>query len=90
MVFRFVFDPTVLFTVGCLSVAPILKYVREPELAAIKVPLYFTDPAMLAGFVALIFGILLGGSHKRLSRSETRLALWFLLNGAFIHITMDG
>jgi hypothetical protein len=30
------------------------------------------------------------GSWEKLSGRNRRIAMWFLLNGSFIHITMDG
>eukprot|EP01104_Vermistella_antarctica_P018736 TRINITY_DN7059_c0_g1_i1.p1 TRINITY_DN7059_c0_g1~~TRINITY_DN7059_c0_g1_i1.p1 ORF type:complete len:320 (+),score=97.90 TRINITY_DN7059_c0_g1_i1:137-1096(+) len=87
----FLFDPTGLFTIGCLLVGPILAYMEDPTTAFPKILNYFKDPAMLAGYIA--FGATLffvGKWKKSLSQGEVRTALWFLFNGAFIHITMDG
>ena len=79
------------FTVGCLSVAPILAYLENVETAPAKIFEYFTDPAMCAGFSALLLTILATGKwNERLSPKDRRRGLWYLMNGAFIHITMDG
>eukprot|EP01096_Ripella_sp_DP13-Kostka_P006319 TRINITY_DN2265_c0_g1_i1.p1 TRINITY_DN2265_c0_g1~~TRINITY_DN2265_c0_g1_i1.p1 ORF type:complete len:257 (-),score=145.04 TRINITY_DN2265_c0_g1_i1:39-758(-) len=81
-------DPTVLFVVGCLSVAPALEYVRNPAGFEKELTEYLLDPALIAGVVALFFGILIGGFWTK--KTSVHSALWFLFNGAIIHITMDG
>ena len=86
-----IFDPTVLFVLGCLSVGPALEYMQNPSGAVEKIIEYVKDPAIVSGFGVLLVGILYGGSWKKgFTGSERRLALWYLINGAFIHVTMDG
>jgi EXPERA (EXPanded EBP superfamily) len=90
-VFGIIFDPTVLFTLGCLAVGPALAYVDDPTTFAPKFVDYVTDPAMIAGVCALFAAVVIGGRWaSNFSGSERRTALWYLINGAFIHITMDG
>jgi len=85
------FDPTVLFTLGCLSVAPCLAYLDRSERAVPEIIAYLRDPALLAGFVVLLMTLFLSGNWPTtMSNSDGRIALWYLMNGAFIHITMDG
>ena len=88
---RILFDPTFLFTIGCLSVAPALCYLDDPVAAIPKLLQYITDPALLIGCGVFLAAILTGGAWpKGMSGSEGRIAMWYLMNGAFIHITMDG
>lgn len=87
----FIRDPTILFTIGCLSVAPVLTAIGSPATAGPKIAEYLADPALLAG-LALFLGTLLavGRWGKNMDAGTTRVALWYLVNGAFIHVTMDG
>eukprot|EP01090_Pellita_catalonica_P005020 TRINITY_DN1484_c0_g1_i1.p2 TRINITY_DN1484_c0_g1~~TRINITY_DN1484_c0_g1_i1.p2 ORF type:complete len:102 (+),score=11.87 TRINITY_DN1484_c0_g1_i1:42-347(+) len=84
-------DPTILFVIGCLASPVVLLYGSHPDQFMEGFLDYMKNPAMLAGFVTLIFGWMLGGKWRRgFSFGDQKLALWFLLNGAFIHVTMDG
>ena len=86
---KILIDPTVLFVVGCLAVAPALEFHRNPVGFEKELVEYLADPAMIAGVVALVFGVLIGGLWDS-KKTSVHSALWFLLNGAIIHITMDG
>jgi len=45
---------------------------------------YLQEPAVIACFVFIILGLLLGGKRSN------RTAVWFLMNGGIVHIAMDG
>eukprot|EP00668_Euglena_longa_P045746 GGOE01061426.1.p3 GENE.GGOE01061426.1~~GGOE01061426.1.p3 ORF type:complete len:227 (+),score=78.72 GGOE01061426.1:1097-1777(+) len=85
------FDPTFWFVVGCLLTPLGLVLLEQPKDALQQVLTYVTDPALLCGFAAFLFGLLgsAGGRGVR-NRTEELVANWFLMNGAFIHIAMDG
>ena len=52
---------------------------------------YLGDPAMLGAWAFLVVALLLGAfGGAKLSCRDRRASLWDLLNGAFIHVAMDG
>ena len=84
-------DPSFLFCVICLAVPLHRTWLEQPQTFHEDAVAYLTDPALIAGGVALALGLLcaVGGRGTR-TRTEELVANWFLMNGAIIHITMDG
>jgi hypothetical protein len=84
-------DPTFLFVSGCLLTPVLLLCLEQPDDLHSQLKAYFTDPALLAGVGAFFLTLLCAaGVTGPCWTWERRIANWFLLNGAFIHITMDG
>eukprot|EP01005_Ploeotia_sp_CARIB1_P001486 NODE_410_length_863_cov_412.972826_g401_i0.p1 GENE.NODE_410_length_863_cov_412.972826_g401_i0~~NODE_410_length_863_cov_412.972826_g401_i0.p1 ORF type:complete len:254 (-),score=33.63 NODE_410_length_863_cov_412.972826_g401_i0:101-802(-) len=81
-------DPTTLFVLGCLLTPAVLNYNDTDALKE-----YFTDPHLLLCTLLtllLIFITHCTGKTVKLSARDKRAATWFLLNGTYIHILMDG
>ena len=51
---------------------------------------YWTDPAVVAGLAFALPALWHAGRQPALPRSDEMAANWFLVNGAIIHVTMDG
>lgn len=84
------FDPFVAFC-GITILTPLA--VQWPHVTQQMAIDYFFEPSMLISFAILFLVVaetLLGGRCLRLSPSERMRARWYLLNGAIIHILLDG
>lgn len=86
-----IFDPFVLFCVGCIVTPPLVDKTlsRDAQLD------YFTHPAMLfcAALLIITYVYTFVVNRQRvvkLAASKRMLARWYLLNGVIIHILMDG
>jgi hypothetical protein len=83
-------DPSILFAAGAYA-TPLL--VGDKPIDARAVIDYVCDPASLVG-AALIIGAVLSTKLSRhravtLSRGESLIANWLLVNGAVFHVTLD-
>jgi hypothetical protein len=83
-------DPFVVFCVTCILTPVTLA---SGELTRQQIVDYFLEPSMIFSLTLLLLTVLethVGGRCVPLSRGERYRARWYLLNGAIIHILMDG
>ena len=82
-------DPFVLFCAVCLVTPPIAEF---GNLTADMLLRYVTHPSILFVLAILAFTVweTYNGKLVSLSSGERMRARWYLLNGVFIHILMDG
>lgn len=84
------FDPFFLFCVSCM-VLPV--WWEFPTLSQQDILDFYLHPSMLAAWgllLATVFVTKKMGKTVKLSKGERMRARWYLLNGAIIHILLDG
>eukprot|EP00744_Colponema_vietnamica_P018686 GILI01026376.1.p1 GENE.GILI01026376.1~~GILI01026376.1.p1 ORF type:complete len:245 (+),score=53.97 GILI01026376.1:43-777(+) len=84
------FDPFVAFCAICIATPLAIQYSTVTQE---DVKDYLLEPSMLFSFGLMALVVLettFGGKCVKLSASERMRARWYLLNGAIIHILMDG
>ena len=82
-------DPSVLFGISCIAMVP---FVDPTPMTQADVVEYFTHWGMLLSLALLVGTVVV--THQRgtvrLTPYERRVARWYLINGALIHVLLDG
>ena len=80
-------DPFVLFCVSCIIIPPVVEGMNREAIVAYAFHYTFLFTAAL---IAAVYWFTKSGETVTLSKCDRWKARWYLLNGAVIHILLDG